>query len=103
MLKVCTSPHPSVGIVHVGIFSGFLKGSRVPTYCLPYSEPQEDAFLGHGARESNPVNTLGEGRIGLFGSGVVSSEARDCKGLSEILPYVKIPLVANAHPLKVNS
>ena len=26
----------------------------------------------------------------------------DRKGLSEILPYVKIPLVANAHPLQVN-
>jgi hypothetical protein len=23
----------------------------------------------------------------------------NCKGLSEILPYIKIPLVANAHPL----
>ena len=38
----------------------------------------------------------------LFGSGAVPSEAKDCKGVSEILPYVKIPLVANAHPLKVN-
>jgi hypothetical protein len=32
-------------------------------------------------------------------SGVVSNEARDCKGLSEILSVVKMPLVANAHPL----
>ena len=26
----------------------------------------------------------------------------DCKGLSETLPHVKIPLVANTHPLQVN-
>ena len=26
----------------------------------------------------------------------------DCKGASEILPYVKIPLVANAHPFQVD-
>ena len=42
-------------------------------------------------------------RIGLFGNSVVSSEARDRKGLSKILPYIKVPLVANAHPLQVNS
>ena len=30
------------------------------------------------------------------------AEARDRIGLSEILPYVKIPLVANTHPLQVN-
>jgi len=52
--------------------------------------------------EPNPVDTWGEGRVGLFGSHVVSIEARDCKGLSEILPLVKIPLVANAHPLQVD-
>ena len=33
---------------------------------------------------------------------MISSEARDSEGLSEILPYIKIPLVANAHPLQVN-
>ena len=33
---------------------------------------------------------------------VISSEARGCKGLSEILPYIKVPLVPNAHPLQVN-
>jgi hypothetical protein len=42
------------------------------------------------------------GRIGFLGSSVVSGEARDCRGLFEILPYIKIHLVANAHPLQVN-
>src|SRR5208337_2813553 len=32
-----------------------------------------------------------------------SEKSKDCSGLSEILPYVLIPLVANAHPLQVNS
>ena len=41
------------------------------------------------------------GGIWFFGSGVISR--KDCKGLSEILPVIKIPLVANAHPLQVNS
>lgn len=39
-----------------------------------------------------------KGGIRFFGSGVISREARDCKGVSEILPFLKIPLVANAHP-----
>jgi hypothetical protein len=52
--------------------------------------------------EPNCVGTLGEGRIVIFGSGVVSGEGGDCKRLSEILPLVKIPLVANAHPLQAD-
>jgi hypothetical protein len=42
------------------------------------------------------------GGIRLFGSGVVSKEARDYTGPSEILPFVKIPLVTNVHPLQVD-
>jgi len=51
---------------------------------------------------THPVDSLAEGRFGLFGSNVVWSEAKDCKGASEILALVKIPLVANAHPFQVN-
>ena len=50
---------------------------------------------------THPVDSLAEGRFGLFGSNVVWSEAKDCKGASEILALVKIPLVANAHPCQV--
>lgn len=39
------------------------------------------------------------GRIGFIGSGVVPSKKRDFKVPREILSNVKIPLVANAHPL----
>ena len=38
----------------------------------------------------------------FFGSGAVSKEAGDCEVLSKILPFAKIPLVSNAHPLQVN-
>jgi hypothetical protein len=52
--------------------------------------------------ESSAHGPTSPKRIGRFGSGVVSREARDCIGQSAILPFVKIPLVANAHPLQVD-
>ena len=48
------------------------------------------------------MTTLAEGGIRSFGSAVVSREARDCIGQSEILQIVMISLVTNAHPLQVN-
>ena len=92
-----------MGIVQVSIFGRFLKASRVPTYCLPSSEPWEDAFRDMTPGwEPNPWALLLWGRIGFFGSNVVSSETRDSKAPSEILPRVKIPLVANTHPRQVD-
>ena len=52
--------------------------------------------------ESSAHGPTSPKRIGLLESGIVPSETGDCEGLSEILPFVKIPLVANAHPLQVN-
>lgn len=40
------------------------------------------------------------GGIWFFGRGVISR--KDCKELTEVLPYIKVPLVANAHPLQIN-
>jgi len=44
--------------------------------------------------------SLGANRV--LRSGVISSEGGGCKELSEVLPFDKIPLVANAHPFQVD-
>jgi hypothetical protein len=52
--------------------------------------------------ESSARGPTSPKRIRLFGCGVISSEARDSEGPSEIQPVDKIPLVADAHPLQVD-
>ena len=73
---------------------------RAPKYVLPCSEPWKDPFrnIARGW-ESIPWTLWLRMRFGLFGSGVISCQAREGIGLSETLPFAKVPLVANAHPL----
>jgi hypothetical protein len=57
-----------------------LKASKAPKYRVPCSQPWKDPFRNI-ARGWGPIPwTLWlRRRIGLFGKGVVSTEARDCK------------------------
>jgi hypothetical protein len=80
-----------------------LRASKAPKYRVPCSEPWEDPFRNI-ARGWGPIPwTLWlRGRFGLFGSGAVRVKRGTARGLSEILPHVKIPRVPNAHPLQVD-